>query len=218
MVVKLDSFSGDNHPSFDYFDIDHDAKSYKIERGVTSISEHSLLLSAFNLRKLYIPDSVISIHNEAFINSYYLRTIKVDRNNPCYSTKAGVLYDKTFTKLLAYPIGKNVGSFQIPDGVISISSYAFYGVNKLTCIEIPTSLKVIEKHNLLESPIRTLKFFHSNPSYIEFKDDKTKIIDYIRICKILVPYQYIEAYKEHPILKESKLLVPYNKSVYIVNH
>ena len=145
MVVKLDSFLPEDISSEIRFDIDLNEEIYKIKNSVTHLGEGSLLY-ALSLRELHIPSSLCSIHKEAFIHATQLRTIKVSRNNNFYSSKGGVLYDKTFTKLIHYPATKNIGRFKLPIGITTISSYAFLGTDKLLCLEIPSSVEEVEEN------------------------------------------------------------------------
>jgi hypothetical protein len=67
--------------------------------------------------------------------------IEVDSNNKNYSSKDGVLFDKSGKTLLACPTGIT-GTYNIPDGVTTIASYSF-GNCALTNITIPDSVTKI---------------------------------------------------------------------------
>jgi hypothetical protein len=66
----------------------------------------------------------------------------VDANNPNYSSKDGLLFDKNQTTLIQCPISKT-GSYTIPSSVISIGDYAFWNCSHLTSIAIPSSVTFI---------------------------------------------------------------------------
>lgn len=55
----------------------------------------------------------------------------------------GVLYNKSKTKLIYYPINKADTSYKIIEGVTSIEEYAFFYCQDLENIEIPSSVKSI---------------------------------------------------------------------------
>jgi hypothetical protein len=69
----------------------------------------------------------------------------VDTNNPAYSTVAGVLFNKSQTKLIQYPSGK-AGTYTIPASVTSICDYAFESCASLGSVMIPVSVTNIEDH------------------------------------------------------------------------
>jgi len=102
--------------------------------------------SAFNgctsLEGITIPASVTSLGGGAFNHCTSLVNIDVDPMNPSYSSLDGVLFDKVQTVLLQCPGGKT-GDYSIPDGVTSISGWAFGGCANLTSITLPASVTSI---------------------------------------------------------------------------
>lgn len=114
-----------------------------LPNGVTTLA-----LGAFcgcdNLTDVTIPESVTSIGNNAFIWCKNLMTISVDENNTVYSSDSmGVLYNKSKTMLIQYPIGNANTSYNIPSGITEIHYYAFSKCATLTNIVIPDSLTAI---------------------------------------------------------------------------
>jgi hypothetical protein len=93
------------------------------------------------LTSVTIPDSVTSIGEAPFDYCHSLTAITVDTNNPAFSSLNGVLFDKSQTTLIEYP-GGLVGSYTIPNSVISIGDYAFAG-SGLTSVNIPKSVTSI---------------------------------------------------------------------------
>lgn len=73
-----------------------------------------------------------------------LTAITVDPENANYCSVDGVLFDINKTELLCYPAGKSETSYDIPNGVTSITG-AFYGCSNLTDITIPNSVTSIGK-------------------------------------------------------------------------
>ena len=94
------------------------------------------------LTSVTIPDSVISIGYLAFSQCYDLTAIDVSAGNPAYVSVDGVLYDKTMTTLIQYPI-KKTGPFNIPSSVATIEEEAFAYADWLTSIVIPDSVTTI---------------------------------------------------------------------------
>ncbi len=117
----------------------------EIPESVTTIGEGAFDDCA-NLTDIIIPESVTTIGKYLFRNCYDLTSIEVDADNEYYSSDSfGVLYNKTKTDLIQYPVGNERTKFIIPDSVNTISDYAFSGCN-LANIMIPDSVAVIEKN------------------------------------------------------------------------
>ena len=111
-----------------------------------------------------IPDTVKTIERNAFANVKMIQSVtigaslesdqygpikyrlsnimeyKVDSKNPYYSVIDGVLFNKEGDTLLIYP-GKKGTSYQVPEGTVTIESYAFYE-NELKYIKLPSTLKI----------------------------------------------------------------------------
>ncbi len=80
-----------------------------------------------------------------------LEKITVDESNEYYSSdSSGVLFNKDKTKLITYPSGKKDTIYIIPHTVKSIEMYAFFLINYVECIHIPSSVTNIE-YNLIYS-------------------------------------------------------------------
>ena len=114
--------------------------SITIPNSVTRIGEGAFAYCS-GLTSVTIPNSVTSIGDFAFL---YCTSINVVDDNPNYSSKDGVLFDKQQTTLIQYPGGKQ-GAYVIPNSVTSIGNYAFYGCSGLTSITIPNSVTSIGK-------------------------------------------------------------------------
>lgn len=96
------------------------------------------------MKEVFIPPSVKYIGLNPFQEASNLQKIEVDSNNTFYTTKAGVLYDKSCKKLISYPQGRDNKFFVVPQGVEVVSEYAFGMLPKLTGIYIPFSVKEIQ--------------------------------------------------------------------------
>ena len=90
-----------------------------------------------------ISSSVRGIGNHAFGNMKNCKSIHVNKNNPYYTSENGVLYTKNKKVLVAFPAGKSMDTFVIPEGVEYISEGAFSCVDCIKKIIMPKSLKEI---------------------------------------------------------------------------
>ena len=99
-----------------------------------------------------IPASVQSIGKAAFAYCDITQFI-VDQKQPNYTTVDGVLYDKRNKALFAHPQKKPISN-KIPEGILSISEYAFSGMtigqkdSSTLCFTdiLPSTLTKIEPH------------------------------------------------------------------------
>ncbi len=122
-------------------------RAFGICEGLTSIiipdSVTSIGISAFfgcdGLTSINIPDSVVSIGQGAFADCASLLSITVAVSNPNYKSLNGVLFNKVQTLLIRYPGGK-IGSYTIPDSVVSIGQGAFGYSASLTSVTISDSV------------------------------------------------------------------------------
>lgn len=122
---------------------------------------------AFNgdisLTRISIPEQTVSIGNYAFQNCKGLSSlilgssvktigtgmlngcpniqeITLNNSNAYFSTLNGVLYNKERTALIIYPAGKQLQTFEIPDGVTALKNSSFYGTSALKYLFFPESL------------------------------------------------------------------------------
>jgi len=89
-----------------------------------------------------VPSDVESIVTEAFAYSGCLKSIRVQEGNKEFSSRDGILYDRSGRELIACPGGID-GEIVIPEGVRTIRPMAFRGCYGLTSIVIPDSMEHI---------------------------------------------------------------------------
>ena len=115
--------------------------SIKLPDGLTVI--HGAAFSQCNgLKEVYIPANVAVIEEDVFGLCENLLKINVAPDNQDYCSVDGVLFSRDMTELCAYPAGKTAKSYEVPDGVSKIGSYAFHGC-RFTHIHIPDSVTEI---------------------------------------------------------------------------
>ncbi|NYT15936.1 MAG: leucine-rich repeat protein [Methanomassiliicoccales archaeon] len=115
--------------------------SVVLGNGITTISI-AAFVECTSLTSVAIPSSVTVISSFVFGGCSALTAIDVHPDNPNFASVGGVLYSKDLTVLIQYP-GGLTGPFVIPDGVVRIGDYGFYGCSGLTSIIIPDSVTTI---------------------------------------------------------------------------
>lgn len=110
-----------------------------ISNGVASIGQ-SAFYNCQSLSSIYIPKSITSIGSSAFSICSSMTNINVEASNPSYNSIDGVLFDKTITTLIQYPIGKNESTYLIPSSVTTIGNFAFEGCSFIDSINIPNNI------------------------------------------------------------------------------
>ena len=135
-----------------------------IGNSVNSIGEYAFL-SCTSLTSVTIGNSVTSIGDGAFRNCTSLTSIEVDENNVYYQSIDGNLYTKDGKTLICYATGKQDLTFTIPNGVTSISNYAFEYCNWLTSIEIPDTVTSIGYDAFFSASLKTIIFNGEIPTY-----------------------------------------------------
>ena len=95
-----------------------------------------------DLTSVTVPDSVTFIDDLAFGFCTNLSAINVSAQNPVYSSLDGVLFDKSQSTLILFPMGLG-GSYAVPNSVTNIEDYAFYNCARLTSVAIPDHVALI---------------------------------------------------------------------------
>ncbi len=92
-----------------------------------------------NIKSLALPASLETVGEGAFSHAAKLSKLTVDKDNPYFYAKDGMLIDKRSNTLIACA-GAKGGTAKVPDGVVMIGPYAFSGCEKLAAVTLPESV------------------------------------------------------------------------------
>ncbi len=173
--------------------------TYTVPNSVKTI----ISFNSKHLTSIIIPSSVIKIKEDyPFDYCTALVSIKIDANNPSYSSQDGVLFNKDKTTILKYPEGKKDKEYSIPNSVKTIHSYSFSDCSFLTSLTIPNSVTSIGGNVLWNCPALTSVIFKIEdinkvesfymPYKVSYLDSGRMNIDK---CTLYVPRGKTEEYK-----------------------
>jgi len=111
------------------------------EHSVIEIGNEAFALSDADYVR--ISASVVKISTDALYAYVSLENIFVDENNSVYKSIDGNLYSKDGKRIIRYAKAKKDTSFDIPDGVVEIGDFAFFGSGNLLSVAIPESVTKI---------------------------------------------------------------------------
>ncbi len=102
---------------------------------ITEIGEKAFRTQS-DITLIRIPKTVTKIAKNAFDLCYHLQSIEVDSENTEFSSESGVLYNKSKSALIHYPMSKTGESLSLPSTVTLIDDHAFYANMHLKSITI----------------------------------------------------------------------------------
>ena len=111
------------------------------EHPVVGIGNEAFALS--DAEYIRIPQSVVKISIDALYAYVALKNIFVDENNLVYKSIDGNLYSKDGKKIIRYAKAKKDTLLDIPNGVVEIGDFAFFGSKNLVSVTIPESVTKI---------------------------------------------------------------------------
>lgn len=97
------------------------------------------------LTYITIPSQIDDFPTDNLQECNNLSSIGVDKNNTSYKSIEGILYNYDVTEILLCPRAKS-GKVIIPNTVKRIAEKCFQGCTKLTMIELPRSIEIIEDY------------------------------------------------------------------------
>jgi len=126
--------------------------------------------SASNITSVSIGPNVSSIGARAFAKCLNLKYIFVDENNTCFSADGnGILFNKDQTKLIQYPLAREISSYTVPDTVTGIGGWAFESAAYLEKVQLPENVARIEKSAFLGcGNLKKATVYNSNAIFADF--------------------------------------------------
>ena len=116
--------------------------SVTIPNSVTTIGERAFYRCQ-KLGTINIGSGLASIAPNAFEDCKKITTITVDKNNTAFKMTGDVLFSYDGKTLVIYPRLLEATAYTIPDGVTTISDYAFADCYNLTSVTIPDGVTTI---------------------------------------------------------------------------
>jgi hypothetical protein len=117
-----------------------------------------------------------SIGDGAFYGCDRLVAIETDSANRVYASKEGVLFNRAFTELIAYPAGKKGATYAVPATITKIGDAAFYGCGRLSSISLfaqkPPELggSVFPSEAHIYVPPASVNTYKSAPGWKDYRD------------------------------------------------
>lgn len=162
----------------------------EIPESVLSIGS-SAFRKCYALTSIHIPAGVRTVGKQAFQATPLLTEITVDDANDSYIAQGNCLIDKGSNTLVAgccvsiIPEGveaigdsafrecRSLESIRIPEGVIEIDTFAFYGCSHLTDVTLPVSIEIVAKSAFREcSNLESIKYPGTKAQWAVVSDGK----------------------------------------------
>ncbi|MCK4552418.1 MAG: leucine-rich repeat protein, partial [Tenericutes bacterium] len=162
-VLQISSLTFSGYMGLSSVTVDEDNPFYTSYEGALYSKDMTKLIAHPHRAtgEYIIPDTVTDIDSDAFIGSYRissiyinenlssiklyeitsLLSINVDPNNQTFTSVEGVLYDKSLTTLISYPVGRNYLS-SIPETVHILGMESFRN-SRVTSIVLPNQITEI---------------------------------------------------------------------------
>lgn len=153
-----------------------------IPNNVRSIERNAI--SSASIEHIYISASVREISRAAFADLESLVSINVDSENPYFTSRNGILYDKEMKTLLAYPAKSFITNYEMPESVEEIQLQSFDDNYNVESIHLNKKVKLIGPYNISSChALKQITVDEENPNFIVLDD-----ILYSKDLKTLVAY------------------------------
>lgn len=167
-------------------------KEFLIPDGIKEIAPETFY-GCSALKCIEIPAGLDSIGMDAFRGCHSLSVISVNEKNSQFSSKDGMLLNKSGDELITCPPGKQLGEYTIPSKIKSIWAHAFISCKKLKKIVVPATVESIGDEAFPRG--KTLKEIEVEPG----------------AGKVIVGVEVFDIFKENTPLVYPKLPVTFIK-------
>lgn len=114
----------------------------KLSDSLTTIG-NAVFSNNTSLKGIVLPKNLKELGSGVFAGCDKLTTIEIHKDNTEFVFDKNALYDKNKTKLYCYTEGAKATSYSMPDSVIDIDKYAFWGNDSLKEIQLSINLSQI---------------------------------------------------------------------------
>ena len=123
--------------------VTHDGKTYIVT---------GLDLGGFQYcESLSIPSTVTNIRTYNLDGTSLLREVQVSADNSSFASLDGVLFSKDMSVLIYYPMGRVADVYNVPNGVVTVDEYSFYGDGGPRSVIMSDSVTSIESECFYEN-------------------------------------------------------------------
>ena len=173
--------------------------------GLTNIGANAFR-ECTSLTSVSIPAAVTSIGSYAFVGTASLTSFAVAEGNAKYAAEDGVLFNKSKSRLIQYPLAKSETSYTLPDTVTTIDNFAFHGNSALISLTAGTGNtaysskdgSIYDKEGgilLFVPPGLTTFTFPSGITVVEdgaVCSDCLKTVEFAPASKVVMTYAFID--------------------------
>lgn len=134
--------------------------SVTLPEGIKHIGEKAFWNA--NISAINIPQSVQIIGPGAFVGNSRFLQFKISGGHPYFAVIDGMLYNKASKELIAYGYNGTGNDVDIPEGIISIADYTFYGMQldaNYPDFSFPSTLTSIGAHCFERASIRSFDYW-----------------------------------------------------------
>lgn len=108
--------------------------------GLTAIEDE--VFGGCSMERITLPTEISYLGVNPFVGCDSLTEIVLPQGHPVYAMEGSLLMDRSEMNIIACLTGV-IGEFDIPEGVVSVGDYAFFGCSELTDIHFPSTLRRI---------------------------------------------------------------------------
>ena len=106
--------------------------------------------AAHNLKTVILPDTLSELELNPFLNCNNLENIIISPDNQTFAVIDNVLFNKETKSLIAFPAGKKISEYIVPQGIKSINKLAFSECDNLKKVLLPEGVSSIGDYSFFQ--------------------------------------------------------------------